>query len=289
VRLGHFNEGFQVPDVLPDTQPKQRWSRKQKRTYRHLINGIKISKKIGSDDLKFITLTTSDICVDQRDYDSHHDLARDGVRLRQRIERMSPWKLYKFGYLTRKQLPHFYDRNTYTKRFGHIDYLQVYTDEGNGVIHILGRFPYLPYNYLSSEWFDVHLSFDVNITRIDLEYGARNTAGYIVSQYIAGQGTSYQRSSMSRNWIFPGHSRIWKYCLDESKDWSQQRYIEEFDCWSAPVQIDLAVKAWDSYLEVLYGSKPRYHTQYDLYGSPTSISFDEVFPNLQKQLIRVDN
>lgn len=258
-------------------KPKKPWVRKQKRTYRHLINGIKVSKKKGCIDLKFITATTSDICKDQRDYDIKHGLARDMVRLRQRIQRLTPWKLYKYGYLTRKQLPHFYKRNTYHKPFGKVDYLQVFTNEGNGVVHILGRFPYLPYDYLSSEWFDIHLSYNVNITRVDLDFESKNTASYIVSQYMANQETSYQRSSMSRDWIFPAHAQIWKKCLQNSKDWSKQ-YKTDYGLWTAPIQIDLAIKTWNSYLEWYYGDKIRYTSQIDLSGNLVYTK-DHIFNN----------
>ena len=171
---GLIGERFSFPtDIKCDgKEPKNPWTRKQKRTFRNLLNGIKVTRKLGFTDLKFITLTTSDICKDQLGYDNH-TLSRDVVRLRQRLTRMTPWKLYKYGYLTRKQLPHFFDRNTYHKPFGKIDYLQVFTDEGNGVVHILGRFPYLPYNYLSSEWMDIHLSYNVNITRVKLDFSAK--------------------------------------------------------------------------------------------------------------------
>lgn len=261
-------------DELPSAsdcnkKPKKRWSRKQKRTFRHLNNGIVVTKKLGYEDLKFVTLTTSDICVLQRHY-GRHSLSRDAVRLRQRIERLTPWKLYKYGYLTRKQLPHFYGRESYNKMFGKIDYLQVFTNEGNGVIHILGRFPYLPYNYLSSEWFDIHLSYNVNITKIKLDFEAKNTASYIVSQYIANQGTSYVRSSMSKYWIFPGHNRIWKECLHRSKDFTRQ-YKTEWGFFTAPIQIDIAIKVWNSYLNHFILSEPIKHIQRDLEGLTASL------------------
>jgi len=251
------NSFNQLPS-LSDTnkKPKNRWSKKQKRTFRHLLNGTRVSQKIGCKDLKFVTLTTSDICIQQVGYDKH-SLSRDVVRLRQRIERLTPWKLHKYGYLTRSQIARFYGRNSYNTKFGHIGYLQVFTNEGNGVVHILGRFPYLPYNYLASEWMDIHLSFDVNITRLNLDYEAKNTASYIVSQYMANQDskTSYVRSSMSKDWIFPGHRKIWMECLHRSKDWTKQ-YMTEWGFWSAPVQIDIAVKVWDSYLDCIFKDKP---------------------------------
>jgi hypothetical protein len=247
-------------------KPKKRWNKKQKRTYRHLLNGTRVSQKIGCKDLKFVTLTTSDICVEQVNYDKH-SLSRDVVRLRQRIERLTPWKLHKYGYLTRSQIARFYGRNSYNDSFGHIGYLQVFTNEGNGVVHILGRFPYLPYNYLASEWMDIHLSYNVNITRLNLDYEAKNTASYIVSQYIANQEdhTSYVRSSMSKDWIFPGHRKVWKECLNRSRDWSKQ-FLTEFGIWTAPVQIDIAVKAWNSYLDHIFKGVSIKHIQKTIYG-----------------------
>ena len=87
-----------------------------------------------------------------------------------------------------------------------MEYFKVQTNEGNGVLHITYRGEYLPYNYIVDNWQDIHNSWNVNIKRIsDNKKDTKRSAVYIVSQYLAGQNSSYQRSSQSWKWLFRGY------------------------------------------------------------------------------------
>ena len=234
-------------EKTPDKKPVE-WSLKQKRTFRKLLTGVKVTKLLGFE-LKFLTLTTSDVCKNQIGY-NENSLSRDWIRLKQRIERVTPYKLYKWGYLTKRQIGQYYGRENYNKPIvGKIEYCKVVTNEGNGVIHLLMRCGYLPYNYLASEWNDIHLSWNVNITNIDITKNEScDVASYIVSQYVANQKTSYVRGSQSKRWIFPGSSKIWKACLRSTADWKNQKQ-NEYGLWTAEYQIDKAIKRFNQFLK----------------------------------------
>jgi len=196
-----------------------------------------------------MTLTTSNLCLNLKGYFSNTDLTNDCKRLIQIIRRLTPYKIYKLGYLTKRQLPHLYNRNDLNKHFN-FEYFKVNTNEGNGVIHLVARNEYIPYNLLVDIWNDVHLTWDLNIQKVDTENkkSCKNSAWYIVNQYIANQGSSYTRSSMSKNWIFPHSSYYWKVYLDCSKDWNKS-YLNEWGCDTAPIRLDLAIKNFKAYLE----------------------------------------
>jgi len=237
-------------DVFEKTSDKKpvEWSLKQKRTFRNLLSGVKVTKLLGSE-LKFLTLTTSDVCKNQIGYNDN-SLSRDWIRLKQRIERVTPYKLYKWGYLSKRQIAGFYGRGNYLKPIvGKIEYCKVVTNEGNGVIHLLMRCGYLPHSYLVSEWMDIHLSWNVNIRDVPvLEKESSDVASYIVSQYVANQKTSYVRGSQSKRWIFPGSSKTWKDCLHSTADWKNQ-YKNEYGIWTADYRIDKAIKEFNKMMK----------------------------------------
>ena len=253
-----------VFEKLPDKE-KVEWTTKQKRTFRHLLSGVKVTKLLGCE-LKFLTLTTSDLCYNQESYDDY-SLSRDWIRLKQRIERVTPYKLYKWGYLTKRQIGRYYGRENYNKPIVEkIQYCKVVTNEGNGVIHLLMRCGYLPYNYLASEWMDVHLSWDVNITNINLSSnGSMDVASYIVSQYVANQqnNTSYVRGSQSKSWVFPGSMKAWRQCLKDSgfcKNY-KKGYKTPYGSWYFPPDLPYAIQLFENEIKEYYGlleKKPLY-------------------------------
>jgi len=93
------------------------------------------------------------------------------------------------------------------RQYGGFEYLRVTTNEGNGVIHALCRGSYIPQPWLSKNWGDIHKSPVVDIRMVRPYKGL---ASYVVSQYVANQGSSYQRCSSSWSWIYRGWCQTWE-------------------------------------------------------------------------------
>jgi hypothetical protein len=190
------------------------------------MSGFKLAK-YGKKDIRFLTLSTSLICQNavafyfNNEFIEFNGSLNDNFQtLRKRICRYSPYRLYKEGYITHRNMIKKYGRNDLTKTFN-FEYFKVNTAEGNGVLHITYRGSYLPYNFIVDNWQDIHLSFDINIQKVNLN-DTKQASCYIVSQYVGGQGSSYVRSSQSWNWVYRGFKTKW-YNL--SKWFSGQQLI----------------------------------------------------------------
>jgi len=215
-------------DKLIQVETKRRkflslYNDKQKRAYRNLINGMELAKHFG-EELRFLTLTTSAIQIENKNYNDT-DLNDSFRKLKQRIKRMTPEKMVAYGYIQKRQIPHYYGRGN-PKRLLKFEYFKVTTNEGNGVVHIIFKGDYLPYNYIVDNWTDIHNTWEVNIKAIkDKKKDLRKSANYVVSQYIANQDSSYQRSSKSWYWIIRGYNKNW----NSFKHWCNSRfYYNEF-------------------------------------------------------------
>jgi hypothetical protein len=173
---------------------------KQKRAFQTVLSGLNYAK-YGKKTIRFLTLTTSALCMENVNYDDG-SINKDFQVLKKRIQRYSPYKLYKEGYISKNKMAKIYKHKDYFKKFK-FEYFKVHTNEGNGVLHILYRGSYLPYNFLVDNWNEIHLSWDINIMQINLK-DSKSASGYIVSQYIGNQNTSYVRSSQSWSWVYRG-------------------------------------------------------------------------------------
>jgi len=178
---------------------------KQKRAFQTVLSGLKFSR-YGKRPVRFLTLTTSDVMVQSVAFvpgvlNSHFQI------LRKRILRYSPYRLYKEGYITKKVMNCFYGHENLKKRFT-FEYFKVETNEGNGVLHILYRGPYLPHAWVSSVWSEIHNSPIVNIKLLEYK-DMKKTSCYVVSQYVSSQKSSYVRSSQSWKWVFRGFKSYW--------------------------------------------------------------------------------
>jgi hypothetical protein len=187
--------------------------KKLRSVYRNVLLGILKGKLMGSTSIKFLTLTTSALCVQQADYQSNQ-LNKDFDVFKHRLHRLSTQKLFQQGYLSKRQCSYFYGANTYdnndSRPFSDIEYLKVRTKEGNGVLHIVMRSPYIPAQYIRDSWQDIHLSRVNDIRQIDTSTDAKQIAGYLIAQYLSGgQGDAHMHTSMSKNWIFPGAKQCW--------------------------------------------------------------------------------
>jgi len=183
------------------------WTNKQKRTYHTLLSGFKMSQ-FQNSICRFMTLTTSDLMKESVDF-------RDGSMnksfrsLSYRFKRMTPYKMAKQGYIKTKQLKKYYPNKQLNQNLT-FNYHKVETNEGNGVLHIVYRGDYCPYTWLSDNWMDIHNSWDVNIRLIrNNSNDVRKASSYIVTQYVAGQKSSYVRSSHSWEWVFRGFKTLW--------------------------------------------------------------------------------
>jgi hypothetical protein len=187
---------------------------KQKRAFQTVLSGLKFAR-YGNKKVRFLTLTTSEI-QGNSDNDLQTSLNLNFQILYKRIKRYSPYRLFKEGYISKNKLTSVYGRNDLFKKFS-FEYFKVLTNEGNGVLHILYRGSYLPYNFIVDNWQDIHNSWDLNIKLIDLT-DPKDSAGYVVSQYVSHQRSSYVRSSQSWNWVFRGFKSLWYSMVHFYKD-----------------------------------------------------------------------
>lgn len=162
------------------------WSPKQRRAYHRTMSGYKFAEYLGSR-LRFMTLTTSN-------KGSERSLSNDLSILVKRIRR----------------------------RYNRFEYIRVRTDEGNGVLHLIYRGGFIPQSWLSSQWKNIHYSWNV-----DIRDTQRYHLKYVINQYLAGQ-SGFERYSTTWNWVFPGYVAKWN----------------QFKKWYRNVAVDL----WDKYL-----------------------------------------
>jgi hypothetical protein len=185
------------------------WSGKQKRAYHRAKSGVKVASILHLP-IKHLVLTTSP-------QGSSLNLSNDFQVLRKRIYR-------KFNIL--------------------LPYFMVHTNEGNGVLHVLYRSKqYLPQKWLSAQWNDIHLSSYVYIKQ-----PPNDVANYIVTQYVSGQSSSYQRCSWSHSWVCKGFVKAWKCILRQTSDWKHQYWSQLHGCWCAHYQLLNALTEWDKWL-----------------------------------------
>lgn len=150
------------------------WTKKQKRAYHRAKSGVKVAS-ILKQPIKHLVLTSSE-------EGSSRNIANDFQILRKRI-------LRKFHVA--------------------LPYFMVHTNEGYGVLHVLIRTKkYLPQQWLSIQWNAIHKS-----TYIWIKETPDDVARYVVTQYVANQGTSYQRCSWSHSWVCRGFVQAWKHHL----------------------------------------------------------------------------
>jgi len=186
------------------------WTKKQKRAYHRAKSGVRVSSILHLP-IKHLVLTTAP-------QGSTRNISNDFQVLRKRIYRQ-------FGFL--------------------LSYFMVHTNEGNGVLHILFRAKqYLPQQWVSKQWNEIHLSPYVYIKEVP----DTDIARYVVTQYVAGQGSSYQRCSWSHSWVCKGFVKAWKCILRRTSDWKHPYWSRLHGCWCAHYQLQKALTAWDRWL-----------------------------------------
>lgn len=183
------------------------WSRKQKRVYSYVLSGLAKAKGL-KRKVAFLTLTSSFHSVYAK-----RDLNRDFVCFKQSICRGGSfcdwWDRYPDLKGHCENCCFFYEckgRNIVSWEKFKLDYLNIRTGEGNGVLHLLCFMGYIPVRYLSNLWQRIHKSEVVWITSC-YNYSSR-IGSYLVSHYLSLQA-HFIYVSMSRDWIFKGWRKVY--------------------------------------------------------------------------------
>ena len=158
---------------------KKVYSKKQRRAFQRLMSGLTVGKS-RSERLRFMTLTSS---PESRD----RDLNADFRTLKMRILRKYHFKM---------------------------KYWKIRTNEGNGVLHIVFRGKYVPQEWLSAQWADIHKSPIVDIRSLhETRKGLTGIVFYLVGNYLAKQ--SFERMSWGYSWVFPAFVSSWKRLVEK--------------------------------------------------------------------------
>jgi hypothetical protein len=193
--------------------PTAFYTKKQKRAYNNLLSGMQLAYHYNKK-IRFLTLSTSDIQYQQEGYDNNQ-LNNDFRKLKQRIQRMTVAKLIQQGYLSTDKIRKYYPNLPLLRSFD-FEYFKVTTNEGNGVLHIIYKGQYLPYNYLVDNWQDIHNSWELNITLLNSsKKDYQKASSYVITQYLSNQDSTYQRSSQSWSWVVRGYTKTWHKFLQE--------------------------------------------------------------------------
>lgn len=158
---------------------KRVYSKKQRRAFQRLMSGLTVGKS-RSERLRFMKLTSSPESKDR-------DLNADFRALKMRI-------LRKYHFKTK--------------------YWKIRTNEGNGVLHIVFRGKYIPQEWLSAQWADIHKSPIVDIRSLyETRKGLTGIVFYLVGNYLAKQ--SFERMSWGYSWVFPAFVSSWKRLVEK--------------------------------------------------------------------------
>ena len=198
------------------------WLKKQKRAYQRAKSGVRVAE-IKKQYVKHMVLTSSP-------EGSKRDIMQDLQVLRKRIEREFNIKFNYFCVHTNEGQHQVVERISKSGKAGFFLF--------GGVLHIIFREnKYIPYQWLRRNWNEIHKSWIVSIKAIP----DTDIARYIVTQYVAGQGSSYQRCSWSQGWVCKGFVKIWT------------RHLRWFNQWKHKLNLtflDLLNK-WDAWLKSL--------------------------------------
>ena len=169
---GHNSPRFSSP------QPhKKEWSRKQKRAYHRALSGLEVAHAL-NEHVRFITLTSS--------LSSPSDIHRSFSKLVKRIRR----------------------------NFGHFEYFAVRETTASGLIHIhlLYRGPFIPQEWLSNAWAEIHQASVVWIKHVDLKRDSKKKIASYLVKYLAKDPLG--RFWASWNWVFRGFVWFWRMIID---------------------------------------------------------------------------
>jgi hypothetical protein len=160
-------------------EDKRVYTKKQRRAFQRLMSGLTVGKS-RSERLRFMTLTSSP-------ESKGRNLNADFRTLKMRILRKYHFKM---------------------------KYWKIRTHEGNGVLHIIFRGKYIPQEWLSAQWADIHKSPIVDIRSLyETRKGLTGIVFYLVGNYLAKQ--SFERMSWGYSWVFPAFVSAWKRLVEK--------------------------------------------------------------------------
>jgi hypothetical protein len=155
------------------------YTKKQRRAFQRLMSGLTVGKS-RRERLRFMTLTSSPESLGR-------DLNADFRALKMRIFRKFHFKM---------------------------KYWKIRTNEGNGVLHIIFRGTYIPQEWFSARWADIHKSPVVDIRSLyETKKGLTGIVFYLVGNYLAKQ--SFERMSWGYGWVFPAFVSSWKRLVEK--------------------------------------------------------------------------
>lgn len=169
-----------------------------------------------------------------------------------RIRKLTPAHLLLGGYLTAEDFDKF---RSFVERIK-FEYLVVFTNEGQGVAHIIAVGDYIPFPWLQEQWTDIHNAYGVNIKKVrpyskrkarkgvqpghqrDQVYYPAGLASYLLNQYLANQD-AIRWVQHSRGWVYPGFS----------KDWQRYKRSRKVGRHLDRDQMKDLIKGWHNYLD----------------------------------------
>jgi len=271
----------------PKKKKKSNLTRQQANIYGKIIKGLhcqKHRKKV----VRLMTLTTSNKCY-KRNGDR---LTPDCQKLNQRIKRMTPYKMYKKGYIKHlSRIRRYYPNMKICEKFK-MEYFKAPTEEGNGTIHLLYTDFFLPPRYVADIWEEIHLSREINIKKIDIstQKSIKRLAGYLVNQYITKRdikkaksikphkvGLALKRTSNSWKWIWRGWSTDWHNFLNINAKQTGVVLQNEWGWYFTPWKDDYDFnEGWEQCMfnhfhppfekKYLFHNQPKQTRQISLYG-----------------------
>ncbi len=155
------------------------YTKKQRRAFQRLMSGLTFGKS-RKERLRFMTLTSS--------------LGSDKTKLNAHFRTLKMRILRKYHFKMK--------------------YWKIRTNEGNGVLHIVFRGKYVPQEWLSAQWADIHRSPIVDIRRLfETANGLKGICFYLIGNYLCKQ--SFERMSWGYSWVFPAFVSCWKRLIEK--------------------------------------------------------------------------
>lgn len=180
----------------------------ESRAYQRLVSGLTIGCRQGAY-YRFMTLTTAK--------GVNRDINKDFDILKKRIRRAT-WQKDRFS------------------GFKFNRYFKLKTAEGNGVLHIIYWGNFIPQNWLSHAWEQIHKSEVVDIRSA---YGNKNTkvkglVGYLLTDYLTKQPII--RMSYGWKWAWKGLAKSWDHVRKSQKFLRRAGSMKDEAVWADNVK-----------------------------------------------------
>jgi hypothetical protein len=167
---------FNLRKCVPE---KEGYTKKQRRAFQRLMSGLTVGKS-RKERLRFMTLTSSP------------ESAKGKLNAHLRTLKMRIFRKFRFK----------------------MKYWKIRTNEGKGVLHIVFRGKFVPQEWLSEQWADIHNSPIVDIRSLyETAKGLKGICFYLVGSYLSKQ--SFERMSWGYSWVFPAFVSTWRRFVEK--------------------------------------------------------------------------